>query len=47
MARPGRSMMKVRIWKGDDSVDIEINKSDWTNLISFCSRNGMEVYTLQ
>lgn len=47
MARHGRSIMKVRIWKNDDSVDITINDSDWISLMFFCSRNDMEVYTLQ
>lgn len=40
------AMIKVRLWKNDDSVDLTIMRDEYSRLLDWTSRNNLEVYTL-
>lgn len=41
-----KSTTKVRLWKGDDCVDVSIACEDYNKLIEWASRNNIQVYII-
>ena len=41
-----KSTTGVRLWKGDDAVDISIACEDYNRLLEWASRNNIQVYII-
>ena len=39
-------MVKVRLWVHDDYVDLTIKESEYSRLLGWATRNGIEVFRL-